>query len=273
MNVKVMFASAILSLVSFVLAAGEDIPVNGDFKGATEKNIPGWILRQGAVKAVYAGDGEYAVELQNGAQLISEAYPVTGELLELKAEVRGNGFGRITYIIFDRAGHALKHHSDRIRFSAQSRKSKVRALFNIPREAATLSIELVADKNSTVIFEDVEAEFERPRKVLSDSNAMTPLVDERRYRLADLGKEIYAVTLAPGKDVEFKLEEADVAKWQVKSADSNICRVYIEHDRDGIWPLRRYDAEVEIKALRRGKCEVVLQHASGKEMKIAVQVN
>ena len=113
--------------------------------------------------------------------------------------------------------------------------------------------------------------FELPRPVIAGTDGTVPLVNERRYRMKDLENVTYSVTLVPGKDVEFKLEETELAKWQLVSAGKN-CRVAIDHDRDGIWPLVRYDAEIEIEAVRRGKGEVILRHVSGKEMKIAVQV-
>ena len=272
MNFKILFTFFVLAATG-QLIAGEDVPLNGDFKGAAGTNIPGWSLQSGSVKTVYAGDNEYCAELQGEGTLVSARYPVTGDQLELKAEVRGSGIGRISYIIFDREGNQLKHYADGIRFSAQNRKSKVRALLNIPREAASLSVVLSAGKNSIIAFEDIEAEFERPRPVIAVAAGQTPLVDERRYRLNDLNNITWTVTLAPGKDIEFKLEESDTAKWQVKSVDNRICRIAVEHDRDGFWPLYRYDAEVEIKAIRRGKGEIILQHASGKEMKISVLVN
>lgn len=266
------FFSVLTVLAAVCLGAGEDIPVNGEFKGASGNNIPGWSLRSGVVRAVTYGD-DNAVELQNDAELVSAKYPVTGSQLELKAEVRGSGIGKVSYIIFDRSGNQLKHHADGIRFSAQRRKSKVRAMLNVPQEAAALSIVLSAAKGSTVIFEDVEAEFYRPRPVIPGTHGTVPLVDERRYKLNDLENVTYSATLSPGRDIEFKLEESETAKWQIKSSGNRFCRVEMEHDRDGVWPFRRYDAEVEIKALRKGKCEVVLHHASGKEMKIAILVD
>ena len=270
LSMKKIF-SMLFAVFACALIAGTDIPLNGDFKGSSEKNIPGWSLLSGAVKPIYDGDGDYAVELTGAAELVSAQYPVTGSQLELQAEVRGSGIGKISYYIYDRSGKKLAVPADGIRFSAQSRKSKVRALLNIPAEAARIAISLTAAQGSTIIFEDVEAEFERPRPVIAGTDGTVPLVNERRYRMKDLENVTYSVTLAPGKDVEFKLEETELAKWQLVSADKN-CRVAIDHDRDGIWPLLRYDAEVEIDAVRRGKGEVILRHVSGKEMKIAVQV-
>ena len=255
------------------LIAGEDLKINGDFKGATGKNIPGWKLEKGNFRIVPGEDSdEFAAELDAETKLVSNRYPVSGDILEISAKVRGSGLGRISYIVFDNQGNLITHYADGIRFSAQNRKSKVRAQLPIPREAAQLSVVLTAAGNSRIIFEDIEAEFERPRPVSALADSKTPLIDERYYKMSKIDANGYSVSIAPGKDVEFKLEESNTAKWQVKSADNRIFRVSIEHDREGFWPLYRYDAEVEIKALRRGNGEIILQHASGREMKISVSV-
>ena len=253
------------------LSAGTDIPLNGDFKGSSGGNIPGWNLQSGSVNSIPAEDGESAVELSGDAVLVSAKYPVTGNQLELQAEVRGIGIGKISYICYDRSGNPLKYPADGIRFSAQSRKSKVRALLNLPSEADRIAISLSAAQGSVIIFEDVEAEFELPRPLIAGTDGTIPLRHEYCYRMKDLENVTYSAAIVPGQEVEFKLEEAELAKWQLVSADRN-CRVSIDHERNGLWPFFSYEAEVEIKAVRKGKCEVILRHTSGKEMKIAIQV-
>lgn len=268
---NILLLAAVLGVLNLI--AGEDLKINGDFKGASGRNIPGWKLENGNFRIVPGEDSdEFAAELDAETELISSRYPVSGDILEISAKVRGSGLGRISYIVFDSKGNPLTHYADGIRFSAQSRKSKVRAQLTIPREAVQLAVVLTAAKNSRIVFEDIEAEFESPRPVSALENSKTPLIDERYYRMKELDANGYSVSIAPGKDVEFKLEESDTAKWRVKSADSRLFRISIEHDREGFWPLYRYDAEVEIKALRRGNGEITLQHASGREMKISVSV-
>lgn len=45
--------------------------------------------------------------------------------------------------------------------------------------------------------------------------------------------------------------------WKVFSYDPGVCRVKLGHDQDGVWPLRRDKAEIELKALRPGRTDVI----------------
>lgn len=255
------------------LGAGEDLKLNGDFKGATGKNIPGWDLALGNCRIVPGEDSdEFGVELSPRTKLLSAKNPVTGDILEISAKVRGNGLGRISYIVFNAKGEQIARYTDGIRFSAQSRKSKVRAQFNIPREAAQLAIELTTADNSRIIFEDIDAEFEHPRPAATPADGKMPLVRERFYRIRDLNSREYSATLVSGEEFEFKIESSAKEHWQIVSVDNQICRVSLENDRDGVWPFVRHYAEVELDALRRGTTELLLRSNSGREMKISVSV-
>lgn len=255
------------------LGAGEDLKLNGDFKGAAGKNIPGWDLALGNCRIVPGEDSdEFGVELSPRTKLLSAKNPVTGDILEISAKVRGNGLGRISYIVFNTRGEQIARYTDGIRFSAQSRKSKVRAQFNIPREAAQLAIELTTADNSRIIFEDIDAEFEHPRPAATPADGKMPLARERFYRIRDLNSREYSATLVSGEEFEFKIESSAKEHWQIVSVDNQICRVSLENDRDGVWPFVRHYAEVELDALRRGTTELLLRSNSGREMKISVSV-
>ena len=82
----------------------------------------------------------------------------------------------------------------------------------------------------------------------------------------------FAATLAAGKDIEFELEETQGDPWQAVSYNADLCHVKIEHDVDGIWPLRRYKAEIEIDAIRAGETEVVFANPAGKKVIVKLTV-
>ncbi|MBQ6470768.1 MAG: hypothetical protein IJJ33_02180, partial [Victivallales bacterium] len=87
--------------------------------------------------------------------------------------------------------------------------------------------------------------------------------DDQFLPYASLGQdEHFAVSVPPGKDIDIDLEEDSVILWQVVSYDQNICRVKLEHDRDGKHGHRRYKADVELKAIRPGKTAVVFTRGS-----------
>ena len=85
-----------------------------------------------------------------------------------------------------------------------------------------------------------------------------PLTDEQFFDYASLGNdEHFAVSVPVGKDIDFDLSESSAATWRLISNDPRICRVKLEHDRDGKFNNRRYKAEIELEALQRGRALVV----------------
>ena len=60
-------------------------------------------------------------------------------------------------------------------------------------------------------------------------------------------------------DIDFNLgEDPNRGQyWRVVSYDASVCRVKLEHDQDGVFPFRYYKAEIELKALRPGRTDVV----------------
>ena len=72
-----------------------------------------------------------------------------------------------------------------------------------------------------------------------------------------------------GSDIDFELgEDASAGRyWQVVSYNPAICRVKIEHDQDGIFPVRWDKAEIELKALGRGTTDVVFS-CGGKKLTV-----
>ncbi len=104
--------------------------------------------------------------------------------------------------------------------------------------------------------------------------AGTPIIDDRYYTLAEFTSGNYAVTVVHGKDIEFKLA-ANVARgqlWRVEGYDPAVCLVKMKYEQKGFWPLRYDVAEVEIKGVARGNCEVVLLHSSGARAVVKVEV-
>ncbi len=265
-------------LLGVHLCAGDDLPVNGDFKGrVSATGVGNWKLVSGQFRRLPTHDhDEFALELSGKAMMRSVMVPVSGTGLKLEAEVSGSGMGRLGYASFDRNGKLLAPYADGIRVSAVSRRSKVRASLPVAENAAFVAVVLVSDSGSTVVFEDVEAEFYGVRSsgtpAVMDKVQVIPLADDGFYRFNDLGSIPYGVVLTPGGDVEFELEAAELDRWKVISFDRKVCRVKLEHDRKGVWPFKSYRAEVEIEGITPGSCFVELSSASGRKMKIFVTV-
>ena len=74
------------------------------------------------------------------------------------------------------------------------------------------------------------------------------------------------------EDIEFELEETQGNPWQVISYNADLCRVKVEHDADGIWPLRHYKAEIEIDAVSPGETDIVFADPTGKKVVVKLTV-
>jgi len=86
------------------------------------------------------------------------------------------------------------------------------------------------------------------------------LQNDRYFSYSFLGQDEHYETILPvGSDIDFDLGEVPSSGyyWKVFSYDPSICRVKLEHDQDGVWPLRRDKAEIELKALRPGRTDVI----------------
>ena len=87
------------------------------------------------------------------------------------------------------------------------------------------------------------------------------LQNDRFYSYRSLAQnEHFEVSLPVGSDIDFELgENADRGLyWRVISYDANICRVKLEHDREGFFSFKGDHAEIELKALTPGSTSVVL---------------
>lgn len=87
------------------------------------------------------------------------------------------------------------------------------------------------------------------------------LQNDRFYSYASLAQnEHFEISLPVGSDIEFELgENAGSGRyWRVVSYDANICRVKIDHDREGFFSIKGDHAEIELKALTPGSTSVVL---------------
>lgn len=86
------------------------------------------------------------------------------------------------------------------------------------------------------------------------------LQNDKYFFYTFLGQdEHYETSIPVGADIDFSIGEDpnNGLYWKVLSYDAGICRVKLEHDRDGIFPFRRDKAEIELKAIRPGKTDVI----------------
>ena len=104
-----------------------------------------------------------------------------------------------------------------------------------------------------------------PAPVVAAPAATVPsapmLQHKRLYYWSFLGQvEQFQIQIPVGSEIEFELEENRNRNlyWSVISYDARICRIKIDHDRDGIFPFRIDKAEFEIKALWRGTTTIEL---------------
>lgn len=259
-----------------VLNADDDLRINGDFKRMNGDKLAGWELVSGSFQRLpVAGDDDFQVKLTSGSRLYSTPAAVTGTRIKIEAEVSGKGMGRLGYAGYDSSGKLISGKSDGVRFSAGRRKSSVRATLALPAEVKFVSVMLESASGAEIFFEDVEAEFQgrRPAGEALNVNgeAAVPLADGRCYRLNELGALPFSALLnSEDDDIEFVLEEFPDKLWRVLSFDRNHCKVGLKHDRDGIWPFYRYEAEVEIEARVPGKSRVVLENSSGRRVTVIV---
>ena len=272
------FFAAVACFAFFATAyAGDDLRINGDFKGAlTGKNIPGWQLVSGEFRRIQIDSDDYAVELAPGSRLVSVPQAVSGRSVKIECEIRGSGLIRLGYVIFDRDGKIVEARKSSSVFRAGGRKSKVRTTLALPADAPLAAVTLETEKHSRVIVADVDAEFTgarvSPQAAVIDGTPVVPLVDGRFYPEKALPQIAFGVTLPAGEDVDFELENPENGYWKVLSFDRNICYISVEHDVDGVWPFRVRKAEFEIKALRKGSCKAVLSNGAGRQIEVMVKV-
>ena len=96
------------------------------------------------------------------------------------------------------------------------------------------------------------------------------LVNDGYYRFRDLPPvSVFHANVPVGSDIEFKLGE-DIERGMIWSLaggyDPRICRVKLEHDRDGVRSFRHDKAEIELKALGRGATRIEFVNANGKRV-------
>ena len=87
------------------------------------------------------------------------------------------------------------------------------------------------------------------------------LQNDKYYMYSFLGQdEHFEVSLPVGSDIDFELGE-DISGglvWRLQNGyNAGVCRVKMEHDQDGVFPVRWDKAEIELKALQRGTTNVV----------------
>ena len=87
------------------------------------------------------------------------------------------------------------------------------------------------------------------------------LQNDRFYSYGSLAPdEHFEISIPVGSDIDFELgEHPDRGNyWRLISYDANICRVKIEHDREGFFSIKGDHAEIELKAMSPGTTRVVL---------------
>ena len=225
--------------------------------------------------------------------VVSNKHQFPGSLLKLEAKLSGTGTAALGYEAFDAAGNKLIA-ADRTAVQVNTYEQKVKYYFQMKVPVGFIRIKLTAEAGSRVQFRDVEAEVSGPvHQQMPPSGTIAaspppgtiaapqpgnivppppphgthphpqpprikPLTDEQFFDYASLGNdEHFAVSVPVGKDIDFDLSESSAATWRLVSNDPRICRVKLEHDRDGKFNNRRYKAEIELEALQRGTALVV----------------
>ena len=239
---------------------------------------------------------EFRLELTatpNRSQSVqSGLHPCSRSLLKLEMKIAGTGTAAFGYEALDQSGKQLVA-SNRQLVGLSSFEQKVEHYFKLNVPAAFIRIVLTAEPGAKVLFRDVDAELKGPAMMVTVTAPGTiiapqptanggiaapqppaplppkpvtppqpvqlkPRLDHQFLPLASLGlDEHFAASARLGKDIDLDLEEDPARPWQLVSFDPNVCRVKLEHERDGKHGHRRYKADIEIKAIRPGKSYVI----------------
>ena len=282
---KVSLAAAMLTALGTVPAVADhdiDLPVNGDFRGSPSgySPAPGWTLTAdgGGARILPTRDrDEFCLELQavpNREQsVVSDPYQLSGSTLKLELKVSGAGTAIAGYeTLDDTRTRVISANRQAVQLNAYDQKCKWYFPLNVP--ARYIRIRLTAGPGSTARFRDVDADISglvtapAPAAVAAPAPAPAAapppgtrlLQNDRYFSYSFLGQdEHYETTLPVGSDIDFELGEVPASGyyWKVFSYDPGVCRVKLEHDQDGVWPLRRDKAEIELKAIRPGRTDVI----------------
>lgn len=223
--------------------------------------------------------------------VVSNPFVLPGSILKLKLKVSGRGTATFGYETFDETRRTVLS-ADRRSVRLNAYDQKIKQYFNLTVPAKYIRIRLTAESGSAVRFRDVEAEVsgmpvpaapapgviaapapgpapviaapppvvEAPVAAPAAAVPMQPLIHDKYYSYDSLGADNhFEIALPVGSDIEFDLAEFPKRGlyWRVVNYDAGICRVKLEHDRDGVFPLRHDKAEIELKAMRPGRTDVI----------------
>lgn len=276
-----------------------DLRLNGDFRGAAANAAlaPGWSVSpgDGSTRVIPGEDyDEFAIEItggRDGKTISTDFYPVHGNAVKLETEIKGSGAAQIGVAAF---GADKKPLFTRTRiFNASAWWSTAKNVFRIPEpEVKFVKIVLYAEPGSTIAFADVDAEFKRyavpsvpaqtpapavapqPAQTIPPTATLPSVIHEKCYSLDEIGAIVRQATVPLGGEIDFALEE-DASRaqyWTISSYDSAVCRVEIEHDREGIWPFRRDLAKIELKGVAKGTTTVLFTYPDGKNFQVLFTV-
>ena len=289
---KVSLAAAMLAALGTIPAAADhdiDLPINGDFRGSPSgySPAPGWTLTPdgGGARILPTADrDDFCLELQSvpnrEQSVVSDPYQLSGSTLKLELKVSGAGTAMAGYeTLDDTRTRVISANRQAVQLNAYDQKCKWYFPLNVP--ARYIRIRLTAGPGSTARFRDVDADISglvtapAPAAVTAPAPAAVAapapapaaappgtslLQNDRYFSYTFLGQDEHYETILPvGSDIDFELGESPSSGlyWKVVSYDPGVCRVKLEHDRDGVWPLRRDKAEIELKAMRPGRTDVI----------------
>ena len=274
---KTFFAVGAVVGVSLCAAAGHDLPINGDFRGAPGRrmSIPGWSFPARGVRLIPRHKGKHTLELfatpgaPNAAA--SELHPTGPGTLEVKADMNGRGIGSLGFEAYD-ASRSRIVQSGRQDWRLTDVPARVKFNFRLSDPSiAYVRITLTAEAGSVVNFYDVDAEMHYapapvppPVPAPAPAVAPQPLAHHGTYHLSTLPPvSVFHTAVYPGRDIEFKLTEHRGRMWTLASGyDPRVCRVEMEHK------FKRGTAylKVELKAVYRGVTNVEFVNNDGKRV-------
>ena len=274
--------SAFLAALTAQALPDRDMHLNGHFRGAAQghKPAPGWTLTAdgGSARILPAlKPGKFMLELKaapNRSQsVVSDLKQVFGNVIEIKGDISGRGNASFGYEAFDQSGRQLIARENQNCILSRT-EQEFKRYFKVSGRAKYIRVKLTAERGSVAVFRDVDAEMKMAAPPPAPAAAVPPppprpvpapaavmLQHHHFYKWASLRPvEHFKIQLPVGSEIEFKLQE-DRHKnlyWSVVSYDNRICRVKVDHDRDGVYPFRTDKADFELKALWRGTTNIVL---------------
>lgn len=251
---------------------------------------------------------EITAGARDGKAIFSDFHPVRGNSVKLEAEIKGSGTARIGIAAFDANKKQLfirdrsfaattlwnkiqtifpipESEVKFVQVELAAEPGSVVAFADVDAEFKRFYIQVPAPGQTHTSTQqqpqtDPATAAPQPQQTVPAAPTAQPappapvalpaLIPEKRYTLGEIGSTVYQTTVPLAGEIDFELEEetSQGRVWSIASYDPAICRVEMEHDRDGILGIQREQAEIELKGISRGTTTVRFTYPDGKSFQV-----